>query len=156
MGIIKTLALRIALNREQRLVIWNALQYSDRKYRRKNNIDLALGTSMVIKQLKKAFGIKARKYTSEEVELLLRAYAEREKDDVKKEIAKIYDKGIREGIRQAVSAMKHGKGLKIGEIVVVEETPEENKETSGDEATTAPESEATQSEEQKSDDKTEA
>ena len=150
MGIFKTLALRIALNREQRLVIWNALQYSDRKYRRRNDIDRALGTSAVIKQLNKAFGIKSRNYTSEEVDLLLHAYADREKEEIKKSITKAYEKGIREGVGRVVSAMKHGKGLKIGEIVVVEETPEESKETAEEEATTAPESKETDTEEETS------
>ena len=50
MGILKNICLRIALIKEQRVVIWNALAYSDHTYRRHGNIDGAVVTTDVMKR----------------------------------------------------------------------------------------------------------
>ena len=149
MGLIKTICLRIALNKEQRLVIWNALQYSDYKYRQNGNIDRAVVTSTIIAQTEKRFGISGKKYTKEEVNAMLNEVARRIKEDRQTELDEAYQAGREEAISEMLENIRHGRGLVVGEIVEVEETPEERKESAqGDEAS-APTTEEAPKEEQK-------
>lgn len=135
MGIIKTIALRIALNRKQRLVIWNALQYSDHKYREHGDIDRAVVTTATAAEVERAFGIARHRFTEKEVSAIV--------DDALKrggEIAKrIADEAYERGKRETLANIAHlvvvgGKGLKVGDIVeVIEEAPAEEEQEHKDE-----------------------
>jgi hypothetical protein len=149
MGILKNICLRIAVNREQRLVIWNALQYSDYKYRQNGNIDRAVVTSTVIAQTEKRFGVSGKKYTKEEVNAMLNEVARRIKEDRKTELDDAYHAGRQDAIAEMLDNIRHGRGLVVGEIVEVEETPEERKESAQGEEASAPTAEEAPKEEQK-------
>ena len=128
MGLIKTICLRIALNKEQRLVIWNALAYSDHTYRRRGNIERAVVTSTVMDKTEKRFGVTGKKFTKEEVTAILEDFARKVKQDRKEELEEAYQSGRDDAIREMLENLRHGRGLVIGEIVEVEEVPEEEKE----------------------------
>lgn len=149
MGILKNICLRVALNREQRLVIWNALQYSDYKYRQNSNIDRAVVTSTVIAQTEKCFGVSGKKYTKEEVNAMLNEVACRIKEDRKVELDEAYQAGREEAISEILDNIRHGRGLVIGEVIEVEETPEERKESAQGEEASAPTDEEALKTEQK-------
>lgn len=149
MGILKNICLRVALNKEQRLVIWNALQYSDYKYRQNGNIDRAVVTSTVIAQTEKRFGVSGKKYTKEEVNAMLNEVARRIKEDRQTELDEAYQAGREEAISEMLENIRHGRGLVVGEIVEVEETPEERKESAQGEEASAPTAEEAPKEEQK-------
>lgn len=146
MGILKNICLRVALNAEQRLVIWNALQYSDRKYRQKGNIDRAVVTSTVIAQTEKRFGISGKK---KEVNAMLDEIVRRIKENRKAELDDAYRAGRQNAIAEMLDNIRHGRGLVVGEMVEVEETPEERKESAQGEETSAPTAEEVPKEEQK-------
>ena len=149
MGILKNICLRVALNKEQRLVIWNALQYSDYKYRAHGNVDRAVVTSMVIAQTERQFGISKKSFTKEEVNAILDEFARRVKTARKEELQDAYQAGRDDAIREMLENIKHGRGLVVGEVVEVEEEPEEkqeNKETSAPEPSTAPNEESAEEE----------
>lgn len=148
MGILKNICLRIALNREQRLVIWNALQYSDYKYRQNGNIDRAVVTSTVIAQTEKQFGVSGKKYTKEEVDAMLNEVAHRIQEERKAELDEAYQIGREDAISEMLENIRHGRGLVIGEVVEVEETPEERKESAQGEEASAPTAEESPKEEQ--------
>ena len=141
MGIIKNICARIAFNKEQRLVIWNALAYSDYSYRRKNNVDKAVLTSTIMSQTEKQFGITGKKFTKEEVSAMLEEYGKRVKEQRKEELERERENGRRQGIAETLENLKHGRGIMVGEIFEVEEDykeMQENKETEQREGTTAP------------------
>jgi hypothetical protein len=142
MGILKNICLRVALNKEQRLVIWNALQYSDHKYRAHGNVDRAVVTSMVIAQTEKWFGVNEKNFTKEEVNAILDEFARRVKAERKEELHDAYQAGRGDAIREMLENIKHGRGLAVGEVVEMEEEPEEKEEkqeSSAPEPSTAPE-----------------
>lgn len=138
MGLIKKICLRVALNREQRLVIWNALQFSDYTYRKRGNIDRAVGTSTVIAKTEGAFGVNAKHFTKEEVNAMLDAHSRRVVAAMKQEVQDAYQDGRQDGIAEVLDNIRNGRGLVVGEIVEVEETPEENKETEQADKPSAP------------------
>lgn len=148
MGILKNICLRIALNREQRLVIWSSLQYSDYKYRQNGNVNRAVVTSTVIAQTEKQFGVSGKKYTKEEVDAMLNGVAHRIQEERKAELDEAYQIGREDAISEMLENIRHGRGLVIGEVVEVEETPEERKESAQGEEASAPTAEESPKEEQ--------
>lgn len=154
MGILKNICLRVALNKEQRLVIWNALQYSDYKYRKHGNVDRAVVTSMVIAQTEKRFGVNKKNFTKEEVNAILNEFTRRVKAERNEELQNAYQAGRDDAIREMLENIKHGRGLVVGEVIEMEEESEEkeqNKETSAPEPSTAPEESEKAEAEQKQD-----
>lgn len=154
MGIIKNICLRIALTKEQRVVIWNALAYSDHKYREHGNIDRAVVTTDVMNKVEKAFGVTGKKFTKEEVTAMLEDFARKVKEQRTEELEDAYQSGREDAIGEMLENIKHGKGLCIGEIVEVLEEPEEKEEkqeSSAPEPSTAPEESEKAETEQKQD-----
>lgn len=130
MGIIKTIALRIALNRKQRLVIWNALQYSDHKYREHGDIDRAVVTTATAAEVERAFGIARHRFTEKEVSAIVDDALKRSGEIAKRIADEAYERGKRETLANiAHLVVVGGKGLKVGDIVeVVEEAPAEEEQ----------------------------
>lgn len=156
MGIIKNICLHIALNKEQRLVLWNALVYSDNAYRRHGDVDGAVVTTKVMEQVEARFGIAGKKFTKEEVNAMLQEYAKRVKEDRKEELEDAYQNGRHDAIAEMLENLEHGRGIMVGEIVEVEEEPtpeekQENKETAEGEGTSAPKEEEAPAETEKQD-----
>lgn len=145
MGILKNICLRLALNKEQRLVIWNALQYSDYHYRKNHQTDNAVVTTSVLKAVEKAFGVTGKKYSAGEVNEMLQRMVLQAKQKAEKEVADAYQRGRQEGIAELLDNIQHGKGLVVGDIILVEEgndAPEEEKQAPKEGDDTAPESTA--------------
>lgn len=146
MGIIKTIALRIALNHKQRIVIWNALQYSDHKYREHGDVDRAVVTTVVASEVERAFGITRHRFTEKEVSAIVDD-ALRRSGEIAKHVA---DEAYERGKQETLANIKHlvvvgGKGLKVGDIVeIIEESPAE--EPKNEEEEVNPESSASEGE----------
>ena len=154
MGILKNICLRIALTKEQRVVIWNALAYSDHAYRRRGNVDRAVVTTNVITKTEKTFGVTGKKFTKEEVTAMLEDVARKVKEQRTEELEGAYQSGREDAIREMLENIRHGKGLCVGEIVDVSEEPEEKEEkqeSSAPEPSTAPEESEKAEAEQKQD-----
>lgn len=152
MGIIKTIALRIALNRKQRLVIWNALQYSDHKYREHGDIDRAVVTTATAAEVERAFGIARHRFTEKEVSAIVDDALKRSGEIAKRIADEAYERGKRETLANiAHLVVVGGQGLKVGDIVeVVEEAPaeeeQEHKEGESEKQQNPPASEGAESE----------
>ena len=155
MGLIKNICARIAFNKQQRLVIWNALAYSDFSYRRKGNVDRAVLTSTIMAQTERQFGIAGKKFTKEEVNAMLEEYGRRVKANRQEELDEAYQSGREDAIREMLSNLEHGRGIMVGEVVEVEEEPtsekQENAPTAEGEGTSAPTEAEEMQEEQKQD-----
>ena len=67
MNTIKRLALRAIFTREQRVVIWNALQYSFYRYDKRGNVKRAIRVGRVIDDVDSVFHDNRKKYTEREV-----------------------------------------------------------------------------------------
>ena len=152
MGLIKNICLRIALTKEQRVVIWNALQYSDYHYRKNSQVDNAVVTTSVLKAVEKAFGVTGKKFSAGEVSEMLNRMVAQAKQKAEKEIADAYQRGRQEGIAELLDNIKHGRGLVVGDIVVMEEDGDEEKKenVSDDENATKPINEDSQRDESSS------
>ena len=126
------------------MVIWNALQYSDYHYRKNSQVDNAVVTTSVLKAVEKAFGVTGKKFSAGEVSEMLNRMVAQAKQKAEKEIADAYQRGRQEGIAELLDNIKHGRGLVVGDIVVMEEDgDEEEKENAGSESQSADAPEST-------------
>lgn len=154
MGIIKNICARIAFSKEQRVVIWNALAYSDYSYRRKGNVDKAVLVSTIMNQTERVLGVTGKKFTKEEVSAMLEEFGKRIKEQRQEELKREYENGRRQGIIETLDNLEHGRGILVGEIFEVEEDPkemQENKETAQGEGTSAPTAEGAEEEHKEQD-----
>jgi len=150
MGLLKTLCLRIALNKEQRLVIWNALQYSDYHYRRNHQTDNAVVTTTVLNQTERTFGVTSKKYSANEVNEMLTRMAVQAREKSEKAMADAYQRGRKEGISETLQNLAHGRGLHVGDtVVVVEKQEEQGDDKVQEESTASAETETLATEENK-------
>ena len=115
MGIIKKAFLRIALNRKQRVVLWNALLFSDYKYRCRGMVDRAVVTSTVLSQVEKLFGVNKKKFNMDEVNAIIDDFYKEIKNKQEKKLEEAYQDGVQEGIYIALHTMKHGEGIQVGD-----------------------------------------
>lgn len=68
---IKRMFFKLFLTKSERVVIWNALWFSNHTYRRRGDIDGAVAVSMVMQKMKYLLGVKAKKYTEEEINQII-------------------------------------------------------------------------------------
>ena len=149
MGIIKNICARIAFSKEQRVVIWNALSYSNYSYHRKGNVDKAGLVSTIMNQTERVLGVTGKKFTKKEVSAMLEEYGKRIKEQRQEELKQEYENGRRQGIIETLDNLEHGRGIVVGEVFEVEEDPnemQENKEISQREGTGAPITEGAEAE----------
>ena len=67
MNVIKRLALRVIFTKEQRVVIWNALQYSFYRYDKRGDTKRAIRVGKVIDSVDSVFHDNRKKYSEREV-----------------------------------------------------------------------------------------
>ena len=135
MKFFKRIFLHLALSRRQRNIIWNALQYSDYKYRTHQKVGRAVEVARVISETEAIFGVTKRRYTAKEVEQMLIAVGRETRRRMASKVHEAYHSGKQQGIREVVSNIKHGRGMVIGEVVTVEEPAAENKSAEAPAAT---------------------
>lgn len=110
MKFFRKLALRVALNREQRIIIWRALIYSEHKYRQHGNANRAVAVGDIISQVKEIFGVEL---TQEEINAAYQAvynavcFARRSRSE--------------RVMREVNSQSRRSVGLAVGDVVEIEE-----------------------------------
>lgn len=110
MKFFKKLALRVALNREQRIIIWRALRYSEYKYRQHGNPNRAVAVGAIISQVEKIFGVEM---TQEEVNAVYQA--------VYNEVCAARRSRSERVMREVNTQSRRGTGLSVGDVVEIEE-----------------------------------
>ena len=103
----KKFILSMLLNKRERIIIWNALWYSNHTYRRRGNINGAVAVSQVMNKVEYILGAVPQKYTKAEVDKIVDGVI----DAIAKEVAAKrmsvgYDKGKEDGSHTGVIVIK--------------------------------------------------
>ena len=126
MKIIKRFALRIALNRVQRVALWRALRYSAHKYHQHGKEKEAQAFARIVSQVEPVFNITTKNYTEGEVGKALDEFVAQIHKEIEHRISAAYESGRRAGMTAATQTLRHGRSVAVGEVVEVEEDPNEN------------------------------
>ena len=101
MNAIKRLALKAIFTKEQRVVIWNALQYSFYRYDKSGDIKRAIRVGKVIDSVDSVFHDNRKKYSESEVANIVK----RTIDDT--------IKAVREVLKERKAAKKNGECVEV-------------------------------------------
>lgn len=110
MKFFKRLALRVALNREQRIIIWRALRYSEHKYRQHGNPNRAVAVGAITDQVKEIFGVEL---TQEEINAVYKAVYDATCNARRSRSERV--------MREVNSQSRRSVGLAVGDVVEIEE-----------------------------------
>jgi hypothetical protein len=97
MNAIKKFFICLLLNKYERIVVWDALWYSNHIYRKRGKIEEANDVKEVMDKLKNIFGIKIKKYTEEEVENMINEIANANAMIISKISLEKYNEGFKAG-----------------------------------------------------------
>ena len=97
MNVIKRLALKAIFTKEQRVVIWNALQYSFYRYDKSGNTKRAIRVGKVIDSVDSVFHDNRKKYSEREVANII--------DDTIKAVCEV--------LKERKAAKKDGGGVEV-------------------------------------------
>ncbi len=110
MKFFKKLALRVAFNRAQRVIIWQALIYSEHKYRQHGNANRAIAVGAIIAQVKEIFGVRL---TQEEINAVYKAVYDATCSARRSRSERV--------MREVNSQSRRSVGLAVGDVVEIEE-----------------------------------
>lgn len=100
---IKKFILSMLLNKKERIIIWNALWFSNHTYRRRGNINGAVAVSQVMQRVEYILGVTSQRYTKEEVDKIVKQVIENiAKEVATKRMSVGYDKGEEGGDHTAM------------------------------------------------------
>lgn len=99
----KKFILSMLLNKRERIIIWNALWFSNHTYRRRGNINGAVAVSQVMQRVEYILGVTSQRYTKEEVDKIVEQVIENiAKEVATKRMSVGYDKGKEGGDHTAM------------------------------------------------------
>lgn len=78
-------------------VIWQALIYSEYKYRQHNDVDGAVKVQKVIEEVKHIFGCVKKSYTEEDVKAIVKNVLKEAHDEAEKLTAQAFKNGVKLG-----------------------------------------------------------
>lgn len=103
----KKFILSMLLNKRERIIIWNALWFSNHTYRRRGNINGAVAVSQVMQRVEYILGVTSQRYTKEEVDKIVEQVIENiVKEVVTKRMSVGYDKGEEGGDHTGVIVLR--------------------------------------------------
>lgn len=76
---LKRFILSLLLTKQERVMIWNALWFSNHTYRRRGNVDGAAAVQMVMNSTEHVLGVNKKTFTKEEVDQIIKDVLEAEK-----------------------------------------------------------------------------
>ena len=68
---IKRVILSLLLSKNERVILWNSLWFSNHTYRRRGNVDGAAAVQIVMNNLEHVLGVTKQKFTHEEVQKIV-------------------------------------------------------------------------------------
>lgn len=103
----KKFILSMLLNKRERIIIWNALWFSNHTYRRRGDINGAVAVSQVMQRVEYILGVTSQLYTKEEVDKIVEQVIENiVKEVVTKRMSVGYDKGEEGGDHTGVIVLR--------------------------------------------------
>lgn len=128
---IKRVILSLLLSKNERVMLWNSLWFSNHTYRRRGDVDGAAAVQIVMNNLEHVLGVTKQKFTHEEVQKIVNDTIE---EAVKKSgsiISKVAEEHFQKGLRAAEQMIA---GFNQGMIIDLEESGE-GKDTESSEKT---------------------
>lgn len=98
---IKRVILSLLLSKNERVMLWNSLWFSNHTYRRRGDVDGAAAVQIVMNNLEHVLGVTKQKFTHEEVQKIVNDTIE---EAVKKSgsiISKVAEEHFQKGLRAA-------------------------------------------------------
>lgn len=98
---IKRVILSLLLSKNERVMLWNSLWFSNHTYRRRGNVDGAAAVQIVMNNLEHVLGVTKQKFTHEEVQKIVNDTIE---EAVKKSgsiVSKVAEEHFQKGLRAA-------------------------------------------------------
>lgn len=98
---IKRVILSLLLSKNERVMLWNSLWFSNHTYRRRGNVDGAAAVQIVMNNLEHVLGVTKQKFTHEEVQKIVNDTIE---EAVKKSgsiISKVAEEHFKKGLKEA-------------------------------------------------------
>ena len=83
----KRIMMSLLLSKQERVMIWNALWFSNHTYRRRGNVDGAAAVQMVMNSTEHVLGVNKKTFTKEEEKAETKEKVEEElKEETEKEV----------------------------------------------------------------------
>lgn len=133
---IKRVILSLLLSKNERVMIWNSLWFSNHTYRRRGNVDGAVAVQIVMNELENVLGVTKQKFTNEEVQKIVNDVIE---EAVKKSgsiISKVAEEHFQKGIKAAEQMIADSAvDIEFNQEMVIDREECESKDTESSEKT---------------------
>ena len=101
----KRIIMSLLLSKQERVMIWNALWFSNRTYRRRGNVDGAAAVQMVMNSTEHILGINKKTFTKEEVDQIVKDVVEVSQKATSDVIGHIVNREFKKGYKAGQKAM---------------------------------------------------
>ena len=102
---LKRFILSLLLTKQERVMIWNALWFSNHTYRRRGNVDGAAAVQMVMNSTEHILGINKKTFTKEEVDQIVKDVVEVSQKATSDVIGHIVNREFKKGYKAGQKAM---------------------------------------------------
>lgn len=120
---LKRFILRMLLTKQERVMIWNALWFSNHTYRRRGNVDGAAAVQIVMNSTEHVLGVNKKTFTKEEVDQIVKDVVEASQKATSDVISHIVNREFKKGYKSGQKAM----GDEIKELFNLESISESEK-----------------------------
>ena len=119
MNKIKRFIFNRLFNKRQRNVIWQAVLYSEYRYRRRNNADGVARVRQVINEVAQIAATKQRTYLESQVNEIVQAQVNAALKGAEKKMAAAYKEGKAAGVKAAMNEMKHCVKIELKKFGII-------------------------------------
>ena len=95
----------LLLSKQERVMIWNALWFSNHTYRRRGNVDGAAAVQMVMNSTEHVLGVNKKTFTKEEVDQIVKDVVEASQKATSDVIGHIVNREFKKGYKAGQKAM---------------------------------------------------
>lgn len=114
---VKRFILSLILSKNERVVIWNSLWFSNHTYRRRGNVDGAASVQVVMNRLEKIIGVTKQTFTHGEVRKIvkdvIKEAAKQQNTVIGKVAEEYFEKGVHAAQRQFIDDQVESHGAII-------------------------------------------
>ena len=101
----KRIMMSLLLSKQERVMIWNALWFSNHTYRRRGNVDGAVAVQMVMNSTEHILGVNKKTFTKEEVDQIVKDVVEASQKATSDVIGHIVNREFKKGYKAGQKAM---------------------------------------------------
>lgn len=101
----KRIMMSLLLSKQERVMIWNALWFSNHTYRRRGNVDGAAAVQMVMNSTEHVLGVNKKTFTKEEVDQIVKDVVEASREAASDVIGHIVNREFKKGYKAGQKAI---------------------------------------------------